>query len=62
MHAASTGVYFRLLKEEGSAQFRYWIAENKHDARKMCAFFNLQNDNKYIKEGMKITLDSIAIN
>lgn len=59
---ATHGAYYRLLKEEGSAQFRYWISQNKHDVKKMCTFFNLQNDNKLIKEGSKIVLDRIAVN
>jgi hypothetical protein len=26
IHAASAGIYYKLLKDEGSAQFRYWIS------------------------------------
>ena len=38
---ATRGAYYRIMKEEGSAQFRYWLAENKHDAKKILAFFNM---------------------
>lgn len=60
--AATHGAYFRIMKDEGSAQFRYWISQNKNDAKKMCTFFNLQNDNKLVKESSKIILDMISIN
>jgi hypothetical protein len=60
-HLATHGAYYRLLKDEGSAQFRYWISQNKHDYKKMLTFFNLQNL-KFIKTGSKIVYDRIAIN
>lgn len=60
--AATHGAYYRMVDGEGSAQFRYWVSQNKHDVKKLCTFFRLQNDNKLIKEGSKIMLDSIVTN
>lgn len=62
LHAATTGAYFMIFKDEGSAQFRYWMAQNKHDAHKINTFFNMQNDNKLVVQGMKVIRDSISIN
>ena len=45
---ATRGAYYRVMKEEGSAQFRFWIAENRHDHKKMLTFFNLQNESKIV--------------
>ena len=56
------GAYYRVMKEEGSAQFRYWIAENRHDYKKMLTFFNIQNESKMVKQSSKIVLDSIKVN
>jgi hypothetical protein len=53
-HAATHGTYYRIVDGEGSAQFRYWISQNKHDVKKLCTFFNLQSDSKFIKESSKI--------
>jgi hypothetical protein len=39
--AATHGAYYRIMDEEGSAQFRYWISQNKHDVDKLLTFFNL---------------------
>ena len=60
--AAAHGAYYRIQQDEGSAQFRYWISQNKTESEKMCKFFNLQNDNMFIKEGSKLILDIIAHN
>ena len=38
---ATRGAYYRIMKEEGSAQFRFWISENRADHKKMLTFFNL---------------------
>jgi hypothetical protein len=38
------------------------VASNTHDYKAMLHFFNLQNDNKFVKEGSKIILDSIHTN
>ena len=54
--------YYRLMKEEGSAQFRLWIASNRHDYKKMLHFFNLQNNNKVVKQASSIILDKILVN
>ena len=43
------GAYYRVMKEEGSTQFRFWIAENRHDYKKMLTFFNVQNESKMVK-------------
>ena len=37
---ATHAAYYRVMKEEGSAQFRYWLSENKHDQKKILTFFN----------------------
>ena len=60
--AATHGAYYRVMNEEGSAQFRYWLSENKHDTKKILTFFNFQNDNKLAAESHKIALPSIKIN
>ena len=56
------GAYYRIMKEEGSAQFRYWIAENRHDHVKMLTFFNMQNESEMVKQSSKVVLDSIKTN
>ena len=32
------GAYYIAKKEEGSDQFKFWLAENKHDHRKIIKF------------------------
>ena len=59
---ATHAAYYRVMKEEGSAQFRYWLAENKHDHEKILAFFNFQNESEIAKGSSKIVLPSIRIN
>jgi hypothetical protein len=58
----SKGAYYRLQHETGVAQFRYWLSTNKNDYKKMITFFNMQNNNKAVKEGQKLILDKIALN
>lgn len=60
--AATHGAYYRLMEQEGSAQFRYWLSENKHDTKKILSFFNFQNTNKLAAESHKIALPSIKTN
>ena len=62
LSVAAHGAYYRLLKEEGSAQFRYWVSMNKHDYSKLLTFFNMQNGNMLVSEGSKIVLDRIITN
>lgn len=59
---ATHAPYYRLMKEDGSAQFRYWLVNNKHEHKKMLAFFNIQNDNKMVKSGTKLILDKVEVN
>ena len=56
------GAYYRVMKEEGSAQFRFWIAENRHDHKPMLTFFNIQNDSKLVQKSSSVILDKIKTN
>ncbi len=58
----SHGAVYRLSPENASDQFRYWVMTNQHNYEAMLLFFNLMNDNKLVKEGAKIILDSIKTN
>ena len=56
------GAYYRVMKEEGSAQFRFWIAENRHDHKKMLTFFNIQNESTMVKKSSTVVIDKIRTN
>ena len=62
LQVAAHGAYYRISAEEGNAQFKYWISQNKHEVTKMLTFFNLDNNNIIGKEGQKILFDSIQTN
>ena len=55
----SNSVHYQLQPEGASEQFRYWIGTNQHQHETMLIFFNLMNDNKFVKEGAKMILDRI---
>jgi hypothetical protein len=38
------------------------MVANRDDYKKMITFFNMQKNNKAVKEGEKLLLDKIAIN
>ena len=56
------GAVYQLAPQNASEQFRYWTATNMDKHELMLLFFNLVNDNKFVKEGAKIILDSIRTN
>ena len=50
-HITTRGTYYSLSNEDlGSLEFRYWLGTNKHDYKRMITFFNMQNNNKAVKE------------
>lgn len=49
-HITTQATYYRINADEGSNQFRFWLATNKDDYKKMITFFNMQNNNKAVKE------------
>lgn len=53
---------YQLTPEKAVDQFRYWVTTNRHNHELMLTFFNILNDNKLVKEGGKLILDSIATN
>mmetsp|Transcript_42851 Transcript_42851/g.56648 ORF Transcript_42851/g.56648 Transcript_42851/m.56648 type:complete len:98 (-) Transcript_42851:1024-1317(-) len=56
------GALYQLAPENASEQFRYWVTTNLHKHELMLLFFNIVNDNKLVKEGAKIILDTIRTN
>lgn len=58
----SQTAYYRSQPELGVQQFHYWLSTNKHDYKKMITFFNMQNNNRAVKEGQKLILNAIALN
>jgi hypothetical protein len=61
-HISANAAYYRVAKDEGSNQFRFWLSTNKKDYKKMLTFFNMQNNNKAVKEANKVVLDKIKVN
>lgn len=59
LSAMGHGAMYQFVPENASEQFRYWTATNMHNYKVMLFFFNIQNDNKLVKEGSKIILDKI---
>ena len=58
----SSSVHYQISPELASEQFRYYVATNQENHEVVLYFFNLMNDNKFVKEGAKIILDSIKTN
>ena len=58
---SSLAVY-SLKPKQASDQFRYWIATNQDNYKGVLTFFNLVNENKFVKETNKIQLASIVTN
>ena len=56
------GAVYQLAPKNASEQFRYWVTTNMDKHELMLLFFNLVNDNKLVKEGSKLILDSIRTN
>ena len=55
------GAYFRLAKQEGSLQFRYWTSAQKQDFEKLLAFYNIMCHSKSVKRGLILSIDGIRI-
>ena len=37
------GIYYRVAKQQGSLQFRYWISTQRLDYEKFLGFYNIVN-------------------
>ena len=55
-------LHFMMQPDEASEHFRYFIATNHGNHEVLLYFFNLVNENRFIKEGVKILYDSIQTN
>lgn len=56
---ASTTAYYRMMKKDGSLQFRYWMATRRHEYERMLSFFNIASNSKSFKRANNLAIDSI---
>ena len=56
---ASSALYYRMMAEDGSLQFRYWVATQRHEYDHMLSFFNIIEKSKNVKRANSIACDRI---
>ena len=55
-------LYYRLMKQDGSLQFRYLVATQRHHYDHMLSFYNIMSTDKNIMRGNEIACDRIKTN
>ena len=57
--ALSHGTMYSINPNLGIDQFRFWLATNRNNPKLILKFFDIQNDNKFIKSSSSLGLPSI---
>mmetsp|Transcript_37179 Transcript_37179/g.48921 ORF Transcript_37179/g.48921 Transcript_37179/m.48921 type:complete len:139 (+) Transcript_37179:1217-1633(+) len=48
-----------MMKEDGSLQFRYWVATRRHEYDRMLGFFNIISHSKRVKRANSLAIDAV---
>ena len=59
---AKNTIYYHISNEQGDLAYKFWLARNKTDYKKICLFQNTANNNVLVKKGASMMLGSFPTN